>query len=85
MSDPKTIASKGWEQSCVEILVLYVLTTIGVAYLLQLHWLVAMVTSPVIMLLMLVGVMLMVQVLWMTVLGLERIGTACGMRKSPLS
>lgn len=85
MSEPKTIARRGWQQSWVEIMVLYVLTTIAMTHFAQLDWLVAMGLSPLIMLVMLAGVMLLVQMLWMSVLGLERIASVCGMRKSPLS
>lgn len=83
--DPKTIAREGIRQSWIELTTLYVLTTIGAAFFFQMHWLMAMVVSPVIMLAMLVCVMVFVQLLWMLVLGLERVGTACGLRKSPLA
>lgn len=85
MSEPKTIARRGWQQSWLEIMALYVLTTIGTAFLFKVHWLIAMIVSPFGMLTMLVGLMMFVHLLWMSVLGLERIGTACGLRKSPLS
>ena len=85
MKEPKTLAESPWGQSWIEILVLYVLTTVGAGMLFKLHWLVAMATAPLIMLGLLLGVMALVQVMWMTVVGLEKVGSAAGVRKSPLA
>ena len=84
-NDPKTIAKEGVKQSRVEILVLFVLTTVGAVVFFQMHWIWAVLLAPFLIVAMLVGVMVFVQVLWMTVLGLDRIGQACGLRKSPLA
>lgn len=85
MKEPKTLAESPWGQSWIEILVLYVLTTVGAGMLLHLHWLIAMVTAPFIMLVLLLGVMALVQIMWMVVLGMEKVGSAVGIRKSPLA
>lgn len=85
MKQPKTFAESPWGQSWIEILVLYVLTTVGTGMLFKLHWPVAMMTAPLVMLALLVGVMALVQVIWMTVVGMEKVGSAVGLRKSPLA
>ena len=85
MNQPKTLAETPWGQSRIEVLVLYVLTTVGSGMLMELHWLTAMAVAPLVMLVMLLGVMASVQVLWMVVLGMEKLGTAIGFRKSPLT
>lgn len=85
MESPKTMAKAGLEQSWVELIVLFALTAVGATLLFDMHWLIAMALTPFMMLAMLLSVMVFVQLLWMTVLGLERIGTACGLRKSPLA
>lgn len=84
-NDPKTLARDGIKQAGIELLVLFVLTTVGITILFQMHWFWAMLLAPFAMLAMLAGVAVFVQVMWMTVLGLERIGQACGLRKSPLA
>ncbi len=84
MKAPKTFAHAPWGQSWIEILVLYVLTTVGAGMLFELHWTLAMIVAPVIMLGVVVGVMAVVQTLWMLVVGMERLGTAVGFRKTPL-
>lgn len=85
MDQPKTIAKTGTQQSWIELTLLFVLTTLAAVFLFEVHWLVAMVFSPVLMLAMLLSVMVFVQALWLAVLGLERVGAACGLRKSPLA
>lgn len=85
MKKPKIFADSGWSQSWIELTILYSLTSVAAALLLDMHWLVAMSVAPAIMLALLLAVMAFVQVLWMLVVGLERIGTALGMSKSPLS
>ena len=84
MNSPKTLAESPWGQSWIEILVLYVLTTVGAGMLLELHWLVAMLVAPFFMLALSLGVMASVHALWMLVIGLEKLGGAVGLRKSPL-
>ncbi|MCB1725775.1 MAG: hypothetical protein H6959_06615 [Chromatiaceae bacterium] len=85
MNEPKTFAKAGLGGAWVELTVVYALTLLALITLLKMNPLIAMVTTPFLMVVMLIGVMLLVQVLWMAVLGLERLGTACGLRKSPLS
>ena len=84
-NQPKIIAEQSWSQSWTELLILYGLTTIGVNLLLDMQWLIAMAVAPVVMLVMLLALLLFVQVLWMFMLGLEKLGTALGLRKSPLA
>jgi hypothetical protein len=85
MKKPRIFADSGWSQSWIELAILYSLTSVATALLLDMHWLVAMSVAPGIMLTMLIAVMAFVQVLWMLVVGLERVGSALGMSKSPLS
>jgi len=85
MKQPKIFADPDWRQSKIEILVLFALTTVATTLMLDMHWLVAMSISPVVMLAMLLALMAFVQVSWMLVVGLEKLGSAIGLRKSPLS
>jgi len=85
MKQPKTLAQTPWGQSWIELLVLYVLTTVATGMLLELHWTMAMLAAPLVMLGLFIGVVTFVQSLWMVVLGMEKIGAAVGMRKSPLA
>lgn len=84
-TEPQTIAKASWKQSGVELVILYALATVGATMFLQLHWQWAMLAAPVLMLVVLGGVAALVQSLWMLVVGIERIGEACGMRKTPLT
>lgn len=84
MKQPKTLARAPWGQTWIELLVLYVLTTVGAGMLFELHWSMAMISAPVIMLALLLGVMTLVQSLWMLTVGMEKIGAVVGIRKSPL-
>ena len=84
MTQPKMFSEAGWNQSMVELAVLYALTTVVAVLYLDVHALIAMALSPVVMVAMLLGVALIVQVLWMVVLGMEKAGTFVGFRKSPL-
>lgn len=85
MKRPKTLAQTPWAESRMELLVLYVLTTVASAMLFDLHWTLAMVVAPGAMLALLIGVAAFVQALWMLVVGMERLGTLIGIRKSPLA
>jgi hypothetical protein len=85
MNEPKTLAESPWGQSWIEILVLYVLATVGCGMLLNTHWSVAMLLAPVAMLAFSLGVMLFVHTLWILVIGLEKLGQSFGLRKSPLA
>ena len=78
-------AMSSWKQSGIELGILYVLTTVAATTLFQMHWLWAMLITPFLMLVTLGGIAVMVQSLWMLVVGMERVGTACGVRKSPLA
>jgi hypothetical protein len=85
MKQPKILADPDWRQSKVEILILFALTTMATTLLLDMHWLVAASISPFVMLAMLLAVMVFVQVSWMLIVGLDKVGNAIGLRKSPLS
>lgn len=85
MQRPKTLAESGWRESMTELVALYIAITIATAYLLSMHWMVAMLVAPFLMLALLGGIMAFVQVLWLFVVSLERVGTSLGFRKSPLA
>ena len=85
MNQPKTLAQTPWGQSRIELLVLYVLTAVATGMLFELHWTMAMLVAPLVMLGLLVGVATFVQSLWMVVVGMEKLGAAVGLRKSPLA
>lgn len=85
MRKPKLWSEAARSQSSVELLVLYGLTVMAAVIILDMHWFIAMVAAPFIMLALLLAVMLLVQVLWLLVVGIDRLGTALGIRKSPLS
>ena len=85
MYQPKTLATSAWKEARLELSVLYVIASITAAHLLSMHWLLAMLVAPFLMLVVIGGLALFVEVLWMLVLGLEKIGTSMGFRKSPLA
>ena len=85
MEKPKTIARSAWRESWIELTILFAMSAVGATHVLSMHWLIALVVAPFIMFVILLGVMAFVQTLWMAVLCLERLGSACGFRKSPLS
>jgi len=85
MKKPRMYADSGWSQSWLELTILYGLTCVAATMLLNMPWLVAATVTPAIMLAMLLAVLVVVQVLWMLVVGLESLGSAVGLRKSPLS
>ncbi len=84
-TNPQTIAKSALKQSSTELVILYALTAVFATTYLQTHWLWAMLIAPFLMLVTLGGVAALVQSFWMLVVGLERVGTACGLRKSPLT
>jgi len=85
MNKPKTFAESGWNQSLVELSVLYVLTAGATIHFLDVHATIAMAISPVIMLALLLGVITFVEVLWFLVTGMDKVVNAVGLRKSPLT
>lgn len=85
MNRHKTYARSGWNQSVGELIALFVLTAIAVAHLFDLHWTLAVTATPVVMLGLLVAVVVLVEAMWLVVIGLEKLGTAVGLRKSPLA
>lgn len=85
VNQPKIFSESNWKQSWVELAVLYSLLMVAATVVLEMHWLVAMSVTPVLMLGLLLAVIIGVQILWMVVVGLEKLGEAAGLRKSPLS
>lgn len=85
MNKPKTISAKGWYDNWVELTALFVIITISTTYLMQVHWVVATLMAPFVMAILLLSVVTVVQMFWLLVVGLDRVGTICGMRKTPLS
>lgn len=82
---PKTFANVCWRNSWAELSLCYLLTTVVGAHLLDMHWLATMAVAPFAMLATLLGVATLVQLLWMFVVGLEKLGTVVGLRKSPIA
>lgn len=85
MQQSKTQASPVWHEARAELAALFVLTSIAVAFLFDLHWTLAIAVSPLVMLVLLACIYVLVEVLWLAVLGLERLGGMLGIRKSPLA
>jgi hypothetical protein len=85
MSQPKILVQSAWRDAIMEVSTVYVLTTIGAVHLLSLHWLFAMLLAPFLMGAGLLTVTVMVQLLWAATVGLDRLGSALGLRKSPLA
>jgi len=85
MKQPKIFSESGWGQSSIELVVLYGLTVVVATIVLDMHWVIAMAAAPFMMLALLLALMVFVQVLWILVVGIDRIGAAIGVRKSPLS
>ncbi|MCB1789126.1 MAG: hypothetical protein KDJ27_21015 [Gammaproteobacteria bacterium] len=85
MNRPKTIAKTGLKDTWLELTVVYGLTLFVLVAMLKMNVILAIVTAPLGMLVAFVATVAFVHLLWITVLGLERIGTSLGMRKSPLS
>ncbi len=69
----------------MELSVLYVLSWIAIVEFLDVHWFIALSIAPFAILGMLAGVGMLVQLLWMVVVGLDRLWSWLGLRKSPLS
>ena len=85
MKKPKIFADSGWSQSWIELVVLFALTTVAATLLLDMHWLVGITVAPFIMLATLATLLIFVQMLWILVVGMDRLGAAVGLRKSPLA
>ena len=85
MKKQKIFAGLGLGHSKVELASLYALTVVVAVVLMDLHWVVASTVAPLIMLATLTSTLVFVQALWMMVVGLERLGSAVGLRKSPLA
>lgn len=84
MKQPKTFTVARWSQSWVELLILYALITVAGAHLFEMSWVSAMASAPLAMLAILLGVFAFVQVSWLFMVGLEKLGSAVGLSKSPL-
>lgn len=84
MSKPKTFAAGKLGNLWLELSVLYVLATVATVHLSELHWTIAMLVTPLLMVGMLSVVAILVQTLWMLVVGMEKLASCIGVRKSPL-
>jgi hypothetical protein len=84
MKRPKMFTGYAINTLWLEISVLFVLSTIAIVYVFEVHWLMAIGLSPMIVGTLLLAVLLLVQVLWMVVVGADRVANAVGIRKSPL-
>ena len=69
----------------VELVVLAVVSMIGAVHFLSVNWFTAVLITPFVVTSILLSIVVLVQLLWLSVVGLERAGTACGFRKTPLS
>lgn len=85
MSQPKILVESAWRDALMELSALYVITTVGAVHLLSLNWLLAIVLAPFLMGAGLLTVTVLVQLLWATTVGIDRLGNALGLRKSPLA
>ena len=85
MYEPKAIARSAWRDSMMELSAIYLIAVVGCFHLLSSHWLVAIVLAPVIMGAALLAVILIVESLYLLMVGIDRLGSALGLRKSPLS
>lgn len=85
MSQPKILVESAWRDAFMELSALYVVTTVAVVHLMSLHWLPAMLLAPFIVGAGLLTVTVLVQLLWATTVGIDRLGSALGLRKSPLA
>lgn len=85
MQKPKTIPKSALSECWVELSLLYVLVTFAEIFFLKAHWATAVMMAPLGVAIIVAGVLAFVQLLWLFVRGMERIGEACGMRKTPLS
>ena len=81
----KTMIESTWRDSLLELSALYVVAAIAIVQLLSMHWLVAIAVTPFLLAAALFGVAVFVQSLYLIVVGLDRVGSALGMRKSPLA
>ena len=85
MYQPKAIARSAWRDSMMELSAMYLVTVVACVHLLSSHWLVAMILAPVIMGGALLAVIMLVEMLYLFMVGIDRLGSALGLRKSPLS
>ena len=85
MKKQKLFAGLGLGHSKVELMILYALTATAAIVLMDLHWVVALSVAPGVMIATMLSTLAAVQVLWVLVVGMERLGTAVGLRKSPLA
>jgi hypothetical protein len=85
MYKPKTLIRTNPRDAMTEIGALYLLTTIAVVQLLSLNWLMALLVAPFVIGAALLGLLGLVNLLWVTMLGVDRLTAAVGIRKSPLT
>lgn len=85
MTRSTTFSQAGWASAWVELLALFASTTFAAMHVFDMHWFIAMTVAPVLMLALLLAILVTVEGLWLLVYSLDRLGTVCGLRKSPLA
>jgi hypothetical protein len=85
MYRPKTLIPRSRRETAIELAALYVLTTVAIVQLLSMHWLVALFVAPFIIGGALLALIVLINLLWLTMIGIDRLGALLGIRKSPLS
>lgn len=85
MYEPKTLVQSAGNDNVMELGALYLVTVVATVQWLSVAWPMAMLLAPLIIGVGLLGLFIAVHLLWLFVVGLDRIGSALGLRKSPLS
>ena len=84
MNRPKMFTGYAINTLWLEISALFVLSTIAIVHVFDVHWLMAIGLSPIMVGMLLLAILLLVQLLWVLVVGADRVAHAIGIRKSPL-
>lgn len=85
MNRLKALLQPAWRDAGMELSALFLITTVATIQWLEWHWLMAMLAAPFLIGAGLLVLMLAVHLLWLIVVGIDRLGRALGIRKSPLS
>ncbi len=84
MKQPNTLAESSLAKSKLELVALFVITTIALSGAFQMHWAVSLLVAPLAMAGGILAIMFGVHTLWMLVTGAEKLGMMVGLRKTPL-
>jgi hypothetical protein len=85
MYPPKTLVEAVSHDNVMELGALYLVTVVATVQWLTVAWPIAMLLAPLIIGAGLLGLGVSVQLLWLLLVGLDRVGSALGLRKSPLA